>query len=156
MGNVRVPDLNQVIIAGRLTRDPELKYTSGGQAYCKLGLANSRFYKDKNGERQETTTFVDVTVWGPHAEFVGKYTRKGKAVLVEARLQTSEWEDKQTGQKRSRLELNAHRVTQLEWDDDRPGGGSAGGSAPRPARAENEPTPHPPMDEPVPEDDIPF
>ncbi len=155
MGNVRVPDLNQVIIAGRLTRDPELKYTSSGMAYCKLGVANSRFYKDKNGERQETTTFVDVTVWGTHAEFVGKYTRKGKAVLVEARLQTSEWEDKQTGQKRSRLELNAHRVTQLEWDDDRPGG-SGGGPAPRPAQAEHEPTPPPPMDEPVPEDDIPF
>jgi single-strand DNA-binding protein len=81
--------------------------------------------------------------------------RKGKAVLVEARLQTSEWEDKQSGQKRSKLDLNAQRVTSLEWDDDRPGGGAAGGSAPRPAQADYEPTP-PPMGEPVPEDDIPF
>jgi single-strand DNA-binding protein len=156
MGNIRVPDLNQVIIAGRLTRDPELKYTSGGQAYCKIAVANSRFYKDKNGERQETTTFVDGTVWGAHAEFVGKYLRKGKAVLVEARLQTDEWEDKQTGQKRSRLQLNVQRVTQLEWDDDRPGGGGGGAPAQRPAQADYEPTPPPPMNEPVPEDDIPF
>jgi len=155
MGDLKLPDLNQVIIAGRLTRDPELKYTTGGQAYCKLGLANSRYYKDKNGQRQEVTTFADATVWGPHAEFVGKYMRKGLAVLVEARLQTDEWEDRQSGQKRSRLTLTANRVTSLEWDSDR-SGGSGGGSAPRPAHAEHEPTPPPPMDEPVPEDDIPF
>ncbi len=155
MGDLRVPDLNQVLIAGRLTRDPELKYTSGGLAYCKLGVANSRYFKDKSGQRQETTTFVDVTVWGQSAEFVGQRLRKGRAVLVEARLQTSEWEDKQTGQKRSKLELNAQRVSPLEWDDDRAGGAGGGAPAPRPARAEYEPTP-PPMEEPVPEDDIPF
>jgi len=152
MGDLRMPDLNQVIIAGRLTRDPELKYTSSGQAYCKVGVANSRYYKDKNGQRQEVATFVDVTVWGPWAESVGQRMRKGRAVLVEGRLQTSEWEDKQTGQKRSRLEVNAQRVTSLEWDEDR----SGGGQAPRPAaQSEPEPTP-PPMEEPAPEDDIPF
>ncbi len=153
MGDLRLPDLNQVLIAGRLTRDPELKYTSGGQAYCKVGVANSRYFKDKNGQRQEATTFVDVTVWGQSAEYVGQRMRKGRAVLVEGRLQTSEWEDKQTGQKRSKLDITAQRVSPLEWDEDRSGGGA---SAPRPARAEQEPTPPPPMDEPVPEDDIPF
>jgi single-strand DNA-binding protein len=151
MGDLRVPDLNQVIIAGRLTRDPELKYTSGGQAYCKVGVANSRFYKDKNGQRQEVTTFVDVTVWGPQAEFVGERLRKGRAVIVEGRLQTSEWEDKTTGQKRSKLDVNGQRIVPLEWDDDgNRGGGAQSRSASRP-----EPS-APPMEEPVPEDDIPF
>lgn len=154
MGNVRVPDLNQVIIAGRITRDPELKYTSGGQAYCKVSVANSRFYKDKRGERAETVTFVDATVWGPSAEYVGKNIRKGRAVLVEARLQTDEWEDKQTGQRRSKLTLNAHRITPLEWENDRQVEGQQGPSRyeQSPDQARGNPLP----DEPIPEDDIPF
>ena len=149
MSDVRVPDLNQVMIAGRLTRDPELKYTSGGQAYCKLGVANTRYYKGKDGQRAEQATFVDVTVWGQQAEYVGEHMRKGHAVLVEARLQTEEWEDRQTGQKRSKLTLNAHRVTPLEWHGSAKDGNSAGAAtAPKPTQpAEAEETP---------EDDVPF
>lgn len=153
MGDLRVPDLNNVLVAGRLTRDPELKYTSGGQAYCKIGVANSRYYKDKSGNRQEDTTFLDAVVWGPMAEFVGERLRKGRAVLVEGRLTTSEWEDRNTGQKRSKVEINARRVTPLEWDDD----GSRSGSGPRPQQQAPAPPPAPrEIEEPVPEDDIPF
>ena len=146
MGDLRLPDLNQVLIAGRLTRDPELKYTSGGMAYCKVGVANARHFKDKNGQRQEQTTFVDVTLWGQGAEYVGNHLRKGRAVLVEGRLQTSEWEDKQTGQKRSKLEVSGIRVTPLEWDPK--DGEQTQGRAAEPQQA--------PADEPIPEDDIPF
>ena len=148
MGDLRVPDLNVVHIAGRLTRDPDLKYTSGGSAYCRISVANTRYYKGKDGSRNEDTVFVDVVVWGPSAEFVGEKLRKGRAVLVEGRLTSSSWEDRDTGKKRTKLELNGRRVTPLDWDDDgSQGGGSRGGqSAPAPR----------PIEEPIPEDDIPF
>ncbi len=154
MGDLRVPDLNKVLVAGRLTRDPELKYTSNGKAYCRVGVANTRYYKDASGQRQESTTFVDAVVWGPMAEFVGERLKKGRAVLVEGRLQTSEWEDRSTGQKRSKLEVNADRISPLEWDDDRDRGGAPQSrpAAPRPAQ---EPAPRE-IEEPIPEDDIPF
>lgn len=152
MGDLRVPDLNNVLVAGRLTRDPELKYTSGGLAYCKIGIANSRYYKDKSGNRQEDTTFLDAVVWGPMAEFVGERLRKGRAVLLEGRLTTSEWEDRNTGQKRSKVEINARRVVSLEWDDD----GSRSGSGPRPQQQAPAPPAPREIEEPIPEDDIPF
>ena len=150
MSDVRVPDLNQVRVAGRLTRDPELKYTSGGMAYCKLGVANTRYYKDKAGQRAEQATFLDVTLWGQQAEYVGEHVKKGHAVLVEARLVTNEWEDKQTGQKRSKIELNAHRITPLEWHGSKDG--QAAGNSAKPAASA--PASAPAND--MPEDDIPF
>lgn len=153
MSDLRVPDLNKVIIAGRLTRDPELRYTTSGKPYCKVGVANTRYYKSQDGERREDTAFVDVTVWGPQAEFVGERLKKGRPVLVEGSLRSSEWEDKATGQKRSRLEVNAQRVTPLDWDEDRGGsGGSSGGGA---SARRSSPPPRE-IEEPLPDDDIPF
>ena len=156
MGDLRVPDLNKVILAGRLTRDPELKYTSTGQPYCRLGVANSRFYRDKDGNWQEVTTFVDVVVWGQMAEGVAQRMTRGRAVLIEGRLQTSEWTG-QDGHRRTRIEVNAERVTSLEWDDR---GGSAAGAAPSRERTSPEQVPPSepmgPADLPPPEDDIPF
>jgi single-strand DNA-binding protein len=151
MSDLRVPDLNRVLIAGRLTRDPELRYTASGLAYCRVGIANTRYYKGKDGGRNEETTFVDVTVWDKQAEWIGERLRKGRPVLVEGRLRTSEWEDKSTGQKRSRIEIQAQRVTPLDWDEgDRPG-------APQANRAVAAPAPAPRViEEPIPEDDIPF
>ncbi len=157
MSDLRVPDLNRVFIAGRLTRDPELRYVGAGNniPYCRFGIANMRYYKDKNtGERREDTTFVDVTVWRAQAEFVGARLRKGRPVLIEGSLTTNEWEDQATGQKKSRLVLTGQRVTPLDWDD-------SGGGAPRPAavrpEAEEPPTRVPrEIEEPIPEDDIPF
>lgn len=153
MSDVRVPDLNRVFIAGRLTRDPELKYLPSNTPYCRLGVANVRYYKDKNGERREETTFVDVTVWGPQAEYIGERLRKGRPVLVEGSLRMNEWEDQATGQKRTRITINAQRVTPLDWDDSgsssRPAPQSdphGGGAAPEPREIE----------EPITDDDIPF
>ena len=145
MSDLRVPDLNKVLIAGRLTRDPDLRYTSSGTAFCRLGVANTRYYKSKDGERREETVFVDVSVWDRQAEWVGERFRKGRPVLVEGRLRLAEWEDKNTGEKRSKIEIRGIRIDALDWDDDsRP--------APRP-----EPAAQPrPIEEPVPEDDIPF
>lgn len=150
MSDLRMPDLNKVFVAGRLTRDPELKYTGSGKPFCKLGVANSRYYKDKNGERQEETTFVDVTAWGPQAEWIGERLKKGRPVIIEGRLRTSEWEDRTTGQKRSKLDVDAVRVTPLDWDDDKGGGGGH-----RPAQHSSQPRPRD-IEEPIPEDDIPF
>lgn len=73
MSDLRMPDLNKVIVAGRLTRDPELKYTSSGKPFCRLSVANSRRFRAREGaEWQEETTFVEVAVWGPQAEYVGQ------------------------------------------------------------------------------------
>ncbi len=150
MSDLRVPDLNRVFIAGRLTRDPELKYTSSGRAYCRFSIANTRYYKSKEGERREDTTFVSVSVWDKQAEWMGERLKKGRPVLLEARLRSYDFEDKNTGQKVSRLELDAQRVTPLDWEDD----GRGARSAPP---AEGRPAPEPRIiDEPPPEDDIPF
>lgn len=143
MSDLRMPDMNLVILAGRLTRDPELKYTPSGQAVCRMGLAVTRFFKGKDGEKREETTFVDVVVWEKSAEYCGQRLRKGRPLLVEGRLRSDSWEDKATGQKRSKLEIVAQRVRELDWEE------RGGGSAPsRPEPRE--------IEEPIPEDDIPF
>jgi len=144
MSDFRMPDFNKVYLAGRLTRDPELKYMPSGTAFCKIGLAVSRVYKTKDGERKEDTFFVNVTVWDKSAEYCGEHLKKGRPILVEGRLTSNEWEDKATGQKRSSIEIRAERVQQLDWDDK----GGGGSSAPRPQPRV--------IEEPVPEDDIPF
>jgi single-strand DNA-binding protein len=164
MADVRVPDLNKVIIAGRLTRDPELKYISSGRAVCRVSIANSQYFKGKDGERRESTTFVDVSLWDKQAEWVGERLKKGRPVLVEGRLKSDSWEDKNTGQKRSKIEISAQRLTPLDWDDDgrggggggsyRGGGGGGGQDSGRPAQ-QQAPAPRP-IEEPIPEDDIPF
>lgn len=160
MSDLRVPDLNKVLIAGRLTRDPELKYISSGRAVCKLGIANSRYYKDKNsGERKEDTSFVDVTIWDKQAEWIGEKLKKGRPVLIEGRLKSDMWDDKTTGQKRTKVEIVALRVTPLDWDDDGRGGGggSYSGGASSSSRPTSAPAPAPrEIEEPIPEDDIPF
>ena len=97
MSDLRMPDLNKVLLAGRLTRDPELRYTGANVPFCKMGLAVSRIYRTKDGERREETVFVDVTAWRGTAEYCGERLRKGNPVLVEGRLRSSEWEDKENG-----------------------------------------------------------
>lgn len=152
MSDLRVPDLNKVTLAGRLTRDPELKYIGSGKAVCKLGLAVSRTYKTREGERREDTTFVDVTVWDKQAEYIGENLKKGRPVLVEGSLRSDSWEDKQTGQKRMKLEVQAVRVQALDWEDR----GGAGGSAPSRQPSNRAASSSSYEDEPPAEDDIPF
>jgi single-strand DNA-binding protein len=97
---------NRVILLGNVTRDPEVKYTPSGSAVCELGLALNRVWYDKGtNSRKEEATFVDVTLWGKTAEIAGEYLAKGRQCLVEGRLQLDSWDDKQTGQKRSKLRV---------------------------------------------------
>ena len=147
MADLRMPDFNKVYLAGNLTRDPELKYLASGMAVCKLGIAVSRKYRAKDGgELKEETLFLNVDVWGKSAEYCGENLRKGRPVLVEGRLKSDEWEDKSTGQKRTAIKVWAERVQRLDWDDRSGSGGAQGAARPAPRNIE----------EPVPEDDIPF
>lgn len=140
MADFRMPDINKVTLAGRLTRDPELSYIQSGTALCKLGLAVSRKYKTKAGDMREDTLFINVTVWGQSAEWIGEKFKKGEPVLVEGRLMSDQWEDKNSGQKRTSIDVRADRIQALSWSD------QGGGYAPKPRVIE----------EPIPEDDIPF
>lgn len=141
MSDLRMPDLNRVFLAGRLTRDPELRYTPSGAAVCKMNLAVTRYSRTKEGERKEDTLFINVSAWEKQAEFCGQYLRKGRPILVEGVLRSDEWEDKNTGQRRSSIEVRASRIQQLDWADR--------------AATESPPGAKPP-DEPPPEDDVPF
>ena len=102
-------NLNRVFLAGNLTRDPEVRYTPTGTAVTDLGLAVNDTYKTKTGEIKETTTFVDIVVWGRQAETCGEYLSKGSPALIEGRLQLEQWQT-ESGEKRSRLRVHADRV----------------------------------------------
>src|SRR6266511_3722920 len=115
---------NRVILVGNLTRDPELRYTPKGTAVAKVGLAVNRVWTTETGEKKEEVTFVDVDVFGRTAENVGQYMRKGSPILIEGRLRLDQWDDKQTGQKRSRLGVVGENVQFLGS----PTGGSGGES----------------------------
>ena len=120
--------VNQVILLGNLTRDPELRQTPTGQSVVSFSLPLNRAYKDQSGEWQEATDFIDVVAWGPLAERVSQYMAKGRRCLVQGRLQSRSWE--QEGQKRSKVEVLANDVTFL---DGRGEGGEGGSPAPRAA-----------------------
>ena len=120
-------NLNRVLLIGRLTRDPEVRYTSGGQAVTDLGLAVNRRYRDRDDQWQEEATFVDITVWGRTAENCGEYLSKGRSVFVEGRLQLDQWEDRNTGQKRSKLKVVATTVQFLDGRGGDRGGRAEGG-----------------------------
>jgi len=97
---------NKVILIGNLTRDPQIKYTTGGTAIAELGMAIGRKWFDKTTNQQkEETTFVDVTLFGKQAEVAGQYLAKGRSVMIEGRLQLDSWEDRETGHKRSKLRV---------------------------------------------------
>src|SRR4030095_14779295 len=100
-------NFNKVMLMGNLTRDPEVRYTTKGTAVAEIGLAVNRIYSSENNEKREETTFVDVTLWGRTAEVAGEYLKKGRPVFIEGRLQLDSWEDKQSGQKRSKLRVVA-------------------------------------------------
>jgi single-strand DNA-binding protein len=144
---------NKVILVGNLTRDPELRYTPKGTAIAKIGLAVNRKWKSETGEMKEEVTFVDVDTFGRTAENVGQYMRKGRPILIEGRLRLEQWDDKQSGQKRSRLSVVAETVQFLGS----PSGGGEGASATSRPAASSAPTADAPDAEPPPEgDDVPF
>ncbi len=97
---------NRVVLVGNVTRDIELKYTPGGTAVTEIGLAVNRTWFDKQSQtKKEDVTFIDVTIWGKSAEVAGQYLAKGRPVLIEGRLSLDTWDDKTSGQKRSKLKV---------------------------------------------------
>lgn len=113
MTELKIPSINRVIISGRLTRDPELRYTPAGKAVCTVSLAYNRRYKDASGQWQDDTTYINVVCWMKIAELVNRYLHKGSPVLVEGRLESRSWET-EAGQKRSVVEIRADRIGFLE------------------------------------------
>ena len=165
--------LNKVFLMGNLTRDPELRYTTGGAAVCKFGLAVNQRYQTSKGEDREEVCFVDVDVWGKPAEACEHYLRKGAPALVEGRLRFEQWDDRDTGKKRSRLTVRGDRVQFIgapsrdsdAYSEENPPAAPAPAPA-QPARAQAAAAPAPeasgtampefqPVDEGA-DDDIPF
>jgi len=141
-------NLNKVMLIGNLTRDPELRYTPKGTAVADIGLAINRVWSNEAGERQEETTFVDVTLWGRQAELAEKYLSKGRGAYIEGRLQLDTWDDKETGKKRSKLKVVGENLQFL------PDGKGAGQGRPSPDSAPSNGGSSPAVAED--EDDIPF
>jgi single-strand DNA-binding protein len=141
-----MPDLNKVFLMGRLTFDPELRKTPSGTSVAELRMATNRSWVGRDGERRDETLYIDVTVWDRQAQTCCEYLRKGSAIHVEGSLRVDSWEDKTTGEKRSKIRVHADRVQFL---DSRRGAGDAGGTddeempggepAPRRAQAVAEP-----------------
>src|SRR5260221_14514402 len=152
-------NFNKIILAGNLTRDPELRYTPKGTAIAKFGLAINRTWKNDAGETKEEVTFVDIDAFARQAEVIAQYFKKGRPILVEGRLRLDQWDDKQTNQKRSKLGVTLEGFSFL--DSKRSDGNVPSEAArPRPAAVpaaveapeaggEPEPVPHE-------EDDVPF
>ncbi len=123
-------NVNKVFLLGRLTRDPELRYTPGGTAVTDLGLAVNRYFTARDGEaRTEETLFIDVTVWSRQAENCCQFLKKGQQVHVEGYLRTDSWDDKTTGEKRTKIKVVADNVQFLGGSRD-----EAGNDAPAPPR----------------------
>jgi len=133
MADLHLPEQNTVLLTGRLTRDPELKYTASGVGNCRFGMAVNRRVKDsKSGEWKDDTTFVNISVWREAAEQCGKRLKKGSPVHVEGRLRSYDYQDKD-GNKRSGMEVEARRVQILEKTSS--SAGRSGGVEAEPASA---------------------
>jgi single-strand DNA-binding protein len=148
---------NKVILAGNLTRDPELRYTPKGTAVAKIGLAVNRTWTAEDGQKKEEVNFIDVEAWGRQGEVIAQYMKKGRPLLVEGRLKLDSWEDKTTKQKVSKLKVV---LESFSFIDSKGGDGGApeAPSAPRPSRpAAPAPTAEPLEGDGPPEsDDVPF
>ncbi|HLY99592.1 MAG TPA: single-stranded DNA-binding protein [Candidatus Angelobacter sp.] len=105
--------VNKVILVGNLGKDPEVKFTPNGTAVAKFSLATNERYKDKGGEWQDRTEWHNIVAWQRLAEIVGEYVKKGSKLYIEGRLQTSSWEDKQSGEKKYRTEIVASDLVLL-------------------------------------------
>lgn len=156
MGN-----FNRVFLMGNLTRDVELKSTPGGQSVAQIGLAVNRRWLTPDGEKREETTFIDCEAWGRTGENIAKFFSKGRPIFIEGRLKLDQWQDKESGQNRSKLKVV---VEGFEFVDSKSDGGGASGQAQRPAASRPAPSgaaspsrPAAPAGMEMPEsDDIPF
>lgn len=144
---------NKVILAGNLTRDPELRYTPKGTAVARITLAvNRTFTSGEGGEKKEEVSFVDVDVWGRQAEVISQYMKKGRPLLVEGRLKQDTWEDKNTKQKQSKLKVVLESFSFIDSGNR----GGEGAAAPARPAAPAAPAPEAPDAEPPQDDDVPF
>jgi single-strand DNA-binding protein len=121
--------VNKAILVGRLGRDPETRYTSGGQAVANFTLATDETFKDRAGERQKRTEWHRVVLWGKLAEIAQQYLKKGMLVYVEGRIQTRQWEDKRDGQKRTTTEIVGNVMRMLTSRAEGAAAGAAGGGS---------------------------
>jgi single-strand DNA-binding protein len=151
--------VNKVILVGRLGRDPETRYTGGGQAVANFSVATDYSYKDKNGERQKRTEWHKIVAWRQLAEICQKYLKKGSLVYIEGRIETREWQDKE-GQKRYSTEIIANEMRMLGGKGD---GGGAGAGRSGGDDAESHAAPaedfgggHAPSGPEISDEDIPF
>lgn len=154
---------NKVILAGNLTRDPELRYTPKGTAVAKIGLAVNRQYTTETGEKREEVSFIDVEAWGRQGEVIAQYMKKGRPLLIEGRLKLDSWEDKNTKQKMSKLKVVLESFSFIDSNRGDAPGGEGGPSGPppsssRPAPSRPAPPSGPPLegDGPPESDDVPF
>jgi single-strand DNA-binding protein len=139
--------VNKVILVGNLGRDPEMRSTQGGQPVANFSVATSRKFKDKDGNRQEQTEWHNIVCFGRQAEIAGQYLTKGKKVFIEGRLQTRNWDDKESGKKQYRTEVICENFQMLDSRGESGGGGggyASQGSAPADSGGE------------MADDDIPF
>ena len=156
-------NFNKVILMGNLTRDPQMSYLPSQTAVVELGLAVNRKWRSQDGQQKEETCFVDCKAFGKQAETLNQYMRKGQPLLIEGRLQLSQWEDKE-GNRRSKLRVvvEGFQFVGGRSDGGGGGGGGGGGTAPRgpSASSESQLPPNDPSDgaqfAPPDADDIPF
>lgn len=118
-----MPNFNRVILAGNIVRDPELRYVSSGTAVCEITLAINRKFKGSDGQMRDDTSFIDVVFWGRNGENINQYLKKGRPILVEGRLNQETWEDKTSGQKRSKVNVVGDK---FEFIDSKGSGGDNG------------------------------
>lgn len=148
--------LNKVILIGRVGRDPEIRYTSGGSAVANFSVATDESFKARNGEQQQHTEWHKVVAWGKLAEICGEYLTKGKLVYIEGSIRSRQWED-QSGNKRTAYEIIARNMQMLgsKADNER---AAAGGARPASSFSEEQsgPAPEPPPEGEITDDDIPF
>ena len=128
--------VNKAILVGRLGKDPETRFTPGGQGVCNFSLATDETFKDKNGERQKRTEWHRIVVWGKLAEICQQYLKKGTMVYVEGRIQSRSWDDKTTGQKRYSTDIVANVMRMLSSRGESGGMGGGSGSAPHSAEGD--------------------
>ena len=145
---------NKVILMGNLTRDPETRTTPSGQTVTSITLAVNRTWT-QDGEKRESVSYIDCVIWGKPGEIIAQYVSKGRALLVSGRLEQRSWDDKESGQKRSKIEVI---VEDFNFVDSRggDGGSSAPVSASKPAKKGEDVVIEDIGDEPINLDDIPF
>ena len=154
--------VNKAILVGRLGRDPETRYTSGGQAVANFTLATDETFKDRSGERQKRTEWHRIVLWGKLAEIAQQYLKKGQLVYIEGRIQTRQWEDKRDGQKRTTTEIVGNVMRMLGGRAEGAAAGAPGGATAHARSADADfDAAGPPPDEPaagpeISDEDIPF